>query len=139
MTAFALITGVIFRNPMQKTSKAGKPYTTCTVKAGSDDGAGGDFWSVLCFSESAQVELLRLEVGDAISVRGKMKIEIFEARISRSIFADVALGLRRARNSRSPRSRRRRRKKPPPLTRTSMTRFRFERGNRRRARKEKST
>ena len=30
------------------------------------------------------------EAGDAVSVRGKMKLEIFEARISRSIFADAA-------------------------------------------------
>jgi hypothetical protein len=73
-----------------------KPYTVCTVKAGADDSAAGDFWNVLCFSESAQLELLRLEAGDAVSVRGKMKIEIFEARISRSIFADAALGLRPA-------------------------------------------
>jgi hypothetical protein len=96
MTAYALITGTIFRNPVQKVSKAGKPYTVCTVKAGADDSASSDFWSVLCFSESAQLELLRLEAGDAVSVRGKMKLEIFEARISRSIFADAALGLRPA-------------------------------------------
>jgi single-stranded DNA-binding protein len=100
MTAFALVTGVIFRAPLQKTSKAGKPYTTCTVKAGADDNASGDFWNVLIFSESAQLEMLRLEIGDAVSIRGKLKIEIFEkdgqARISRSIFADAALGLRPA-------------------------------------------
>jgi single-stranded DNA-binding protein len=98
MSAYALISGVIFRAPVQKISKAGKPFTSCTVKAGSDDNAGGDFWSVLIFSESAQLEMLRLEIGDAVSVRGKLKIEIFEkdgqARISRSIFADAALGLR---------------------------------------------
>jgi single-stranded DNA-binding protein len=98
MTVFALVTGTIFRAPVQKISKAGKPYTTCTVKAGSDDSGGGDFWNVLIFSESAQLEMLRLEVGDAVAVRGKMKLEIFEkdgqARISRSVFADAALGLR---------------------------------------------
>lgn len=95
MTAYALVSGVIFRAPQQKTAKSGKPFTTCTVKAGADDG-GGDFWSVLCFSESAQLELLRLEAGDAVSVRGKMKLEIYEGKISRSIFADAALGLRPA-------------------------------------------
>jgi hypothetical protein len=100
MTAYALISGVIFRNPVQKISKAGRPFTTCTIKAGSDDTASGDFWNVLIFSESAQLEMLRLEIGDAVSVRGKMKIEIFEkdgqARISRTVFADAALGLRPA-------------------------------------------
>jgi single-stranded DNA-binding protein len=101
MSAFALVTGVIFRNPVQKTSKAGKTYTVCTVKAGADDSGGADFWSIICFSEGAQLELLRLEAGDAVSVRGKMKIELYSAndgttKISRSIFADAALGLRPA-------------------------------------------
>ncbi|SHM06671.1 Single-stranded DNA-binding protein [Bradyrhizobium lablabi] len=100
MTAFALISGVIFRAPMQKTAKSGKLFTTCTVKAGADDN-GGDFWNVLSFSESGQFELLRLEVGDAVSVRGKLKVETYAAndgttKISRTIFADAALGLRPA-------------------------------------------
>jgi single-stranded DNA-binding protein len=98
MSTYALITGVIFRNPVQKTAKSGKPFTTCTIKAGADEGAG-DFWAVLSFSESSQFELLRLEAGDAVSIRGKMKIETYVAndgttKISRSIFADAALGLR---------------------------------------------
>jgi hypothetical protein len=99
MSAFALITGTIFRAPIQKIAKSGKPYTTCTVKVRSDD-SGGDFWNVLIFSESAQLEMLRLEAGDAVSIRGEMRLEIFEkdgqARISRSIFADALLGLRPA-------------------------------------------
>ena len=98
MSTFALISGTIIRAPLQKISKAGKPYIVCTVKVGADDGNGDSFWSVLIFSESAQLEMLRLEIGDAVSLRGKMKLEIFEkdgqARISRSIFADAALGLR---------------------------------------------
>jgi single-stranded DNA-binding protein len=101
MSAFALVTGTIFRAPVQKISKAGKPFTTCTVKAGSDDSASSDFWSIICFSESAQLEMLRLEVGDAISIRGKMELKTYVAndgqtKISRSIFADAALGLRPA-------------------------------------------
>jgi hypothetical protein len=106
MTAFALITGVIFRAPVQKTSKAGKLFTSCTVKVGADDSASADFWNALIFSESAQLEMLRLEIGDAVSIRGKMKLEIFEkdgqARISRSIFADAALGLRPAPREKKP-------------------------------------
>jgi hypothetical protein len=113
MSTFALITGTIFRAPVQKISKSGKPYTTCTVKAGSDDGTG-DFWSVICFSENGQLELLRLEAGDALSVRGKMKLEIFEARISRTIFADAALGLRPAPRERKPKA-----AKPAPTSQQS--------------------
>jgi single-stranded DNA-binding protein len=99
MTAFALISGVLFRSPTQKTSKAGKPYTVCTIKVGADDSASADFWSVLIFSESAQLEMLRLEIGDAVSVRGKMELKTYVAndgqtKISRTVFADSALGLR---------------------------------------------
>jgi single-stranded DNA-binding protein len=99
MTAFALISGVIFKRAEQRTSsKTGKLFATCTVKVGADTG-GGDFWNVLIFSESAQLELLRLEVGDAVSIRGRLEIKTYVAndgqtKISRSIFADAALGLR---------------------------------------------
>ena len=101
MTAYALISGVIFRAPVQKIGKSGKPYTVCTIRAGSDDGAGGDYWSILSFSESSQLELLRLEVGDACAVRGKLEIKIYTAndgtaKISRTIFSDAAIGLRPA-------------------------------------------
>ena len=106
MSAYALISGVVFRAPVQKISKAGKPFTTCTIKVGADDTSSSDFWSVLIFSESAQLEMLRLEIGDAVSVRGKMKLEIFEkdgqAKISRSIFADAAIGLRPAPREKKP-------------------------------------
>jgi single-stranded DNA-binding protein len=121
MTAFALVTGTIFRPPVQKTAKSGRPFTSCTVKAVSDDSGGGDFWSVLCFSESAQLELLRLEAGDAVSVRGKMKIETYVAndgttKISRSIFADAALGLRPV-----PRTPKARAAKPAPTSQETTT------------------
>jgi single-stranded DNA-binding protein len=100
VSTYVLITGTIFRAATQKVAKSGKPFAVCTVKAGADDG-GGDFWSVVCFSESAQAELLRLEVGDACAVRGKLELKIYSAndgtaKISRSIFADAALGLRPA-------------------------------------------
>ena len=69
MSTFGLISGVVFRPPQQKTAKSGKLFTSCTVKVGSDDNAGGDFWSVLIFPESAQLEMLRLEVGESMSGR----------------------------------------------------------------------
>ena len=36
MSAFALVTGTIFRAPTQKTAKSGKLFTTCTVKTDGD-------------------------------------------------------------------------------------------------------
>jgi hypothetical protein len=43
MSAFALISGSLFRNPERKTSKAGKAYVTATVKAvaGTSPSSGG--------------------------------------------------------------------------------------------------
>jgi single-stranded DNA-binding protein len=121
MTAYALITGVIFRAPLQKTAKSGRPFTNCTVRAGSDDSAGGDFWSIVCFSESAQLELRRLEIGDAVAVRGKMEIKIYTAndgtaKISRSIFADAAIGLRPVPRATKPKA-----AKPAPTSQETTT------------------
>jgi single-stranded DNA-binding protein len=119
MSAYALITGVIFRNPVQKTSKAGKQYTDCTIKV--DDSGSGDFWKILIFSESAQLEMLRLEAGDAVAVRGRLEIKTYVAndgttRISRSIFADAAVGLRPI-----PREKKSRAVKPAPASQETTT------------------
>jgi single-stranded DNA-binding protein len=108
MTAFALITGTLFKPAEQRSSsKTGKLFTTCTVKVGSDATGASDFWNVSSFSESSQLELLRLEVGDAVAVRGRLEIKTYVAndgttKISRSIVADAALGLRPAPREKKP-------------------------------------
>jgi hypothetical protein len=110
MSVFVLVSGSLWKNPEQRTSsKSGKLFTVCTVKAGSDDTGGGDFWNILIFSESAQLEMLRLEVGDAVSIRGKLKIETYVAgdgttKISRTISADAAVGLRPVPREKKPRA-----------------------------------
>jgi single-stranded DNA-binding protein len=101
VSAFALISGVIFKPVEQRTSsKTGKLFVSATLKVGGETGAS-DFWNILIFSESAQLELLRLEIGDAVSIRGKLEIKTYVAndgatKIGRTIFADAALGLRPA-------------------------------------------
>jgi single-stranded DNA-binding protein len=108
MSAFALVTGVIFRAPVQKISKAGKPFTNCTIRAGSDDSGGGDFWSIICFSESAGAELLRLAIGERVAVQGSMKVELYSAasdgktKISRTVFVDHVMPLRQPPKERKP-------------------------------------
>jgi hypothetical protein len=98
MSVSVLVSGSIFREPIQKTSQAGKPYTVATIKAGSGENAPAEFWSVLCFSDSGQEQLLRLGLNERVSVQGSMKIELFEKdgqqRISRTIFVDSVLALR---------------------------------------------
>jgi single-stranded DNA-binding protein len=97
MTAFAIITGALFKAPEQKQSKAGKPFVSATVKCGA--GEQTQWWRVIAFSETAQAELLRLGDGDAVSVQGSMKAEIYQRdgsapRVSLSITADNVLALR---------------------------------------------
>jgi single-stranded DNA-binding protein len=57
---------------------------------------------VLAFSESVQAELMRLADGDAISVQGTLKAELYEKdgekRLSLSIVAAHVVALRQPRN-----------------------------------------
>ena len=99
MTVQVLVTGEIFRAAKQQTSKAGKVFTVATMKAAATDASNSEFWSVLAFSDTAQQELLRLTVGEKLSVQGGLKLETFtrddgEVRISRTIFANAILPLR---------------------------------------------
>jgi single-stranded DNA-binding protein len=107
MSAFALITGALFRAPEQKTSKAGKPYVIAMVKVAADNTV--EFWSVMAFSDSVQAELLRLNEGDKISAQGSLKVEPYTARdgqvrIKRTCFADRILALRPPPREKSPRA-----------------------------------
>jgi single-stranded DNA-binding protein len=103
MTAFALVTGVLFKPAEQKTSsKSGRMFVSAVMKVGGESGDAAEFWQVTAFSQSAQSELLRLGAGDALSAQGKAKFELWqprdggETKISRSIFADQILALKAA-------------------------------------------
>jgi single-stranded DNA-binding protein len=105
MTAFALISGSLFRNPERKTSKAGKPYVTATVKAAA--GNESEFWRLIVFSESAQAELMRLADGDKLSAQGSMKIEFYRSndgseKLSRTLMVDGVLALKPAPREKKP-------------------------------------
>jgi single-stranded DNA-binding protein len=97
VTAFAIVTGSLFKAPERRTSKNGRPYVTATIRA--KDGEASQWWRVMAFSESAQVELMRLGEGDACTVQGAFKCELYqleggETRVSLSIVADHVLALR---------------------------------------------
>jgi single-stranded DNA-binding protein len=77
MTAHILVTGVLFRDPQSRTSKAGKPFVTATIR--SREGDGSQFWRVTCFSESAGEDLMRLSDRDALSAAGAFKQEQWQA------------------------------------------------------------
>jgi len=99
MTARSLITGSLFRDPEQKTSKTGRPYVTATLKV--KDGDGFTFWRLTAFSESVSAELMRLSEGDSVSAQGALKVETYEkdgaTKISLSLIADQILALRQPR------------------------------------------
>lgn len=97
MTAFVLISGVMYRTAEQKVGKSGKTYTGATVRC--REGAGALFWRVTAFSQSAQDELLRLRDGDHVSASGVFTPAIYQppgadARLSLSLIADQVVALR---------------------------------------------
>jgi hypothetical protein len=97
MTVFALVTGALYRAPEQRTSKAGKPFVTATIRA--KDGEASQWWKVVAFSESAQAELMCLGDDDACTVQGAFKAELYqpeggEPKVSLSIIADRVVALR---------------------------------------------
>ena len=93
MSAHVLITGQIFRAPEQRTSKAGKPFVTATIRVKENEATV--WWKVITFSESNGAELMRLSDGDAVSVQGSMKAEVYEKdgepKLSLTVFADAIL------------------------------------------------
>src|SRR5271156_642436 len=107
MSAFALVSGALFRAPELKSSKAGKSYVLATVKVTADNNV--DFWTFMGFSETVQTELLRLGEGDKLSAQGSFKVEPYTARdgqtrINRTLFADQVLALRQPPRERKPRA-----------------------------------
>ena len=94
MTARAIVSGVLFRPPVSKTSKAGKPYVVATLREGSGETAR--WWKVFVFSESAIEEILRLGDGEPIAVAGEFSCELYapsdgESRLSWRLTADAVL------------------------------------------------
>lgn len=108
MTTFALVSGSLFRAPESKTSKNGKPYAVCTIKTRADDNRS-EFWRVTVFSETAIDALMALGEGDALSVQGALKCELYqpegkEPRISMSVIADTVQPLRAPRKEKAPKA-----------------------------------
>jgi single-stranded DNA-binding protein len=100
MTASILVSGALFRAPERKTSSNGKSFIRATLKTqSSTDANGADFWSLLCFSETAGAELIELTDGDRLAVVGALKLELYQGRISRTIFVDRVLALRKQRKA----------------------------------------
>jgi single-stranded DNA-binding protein len=97
MSVHILVSGSLFKNPELKTARSGKTYATASIRTSSADGTPADFWNLLVFSTSVQEELLRLTEGDKLSAQGSLRLEIYNGKISRTVFVDAILPLRRER------------------------------------------
>jgi single-stranded DNA-binding protein len=94
-----LVSGTIFREVAERTSKAGKPYVVTTIRI--KDGDAWQFIRATAFSEAAQSELSQLSEGDALAVTGPLKAELYtaqngEMKIALSIIADKVLPLKKS-------------------------------------------
>jgi hypothetical protein len=110
MTASVLIHGEIFRAPERKTSQAGKNFVRATIRVG--DGDAVEWWSVLAFSETICDEVMELHAGERLAVQGQLKLELYQGKISRTVFASQVLPLC---------PKRRKKDKPEPATTATAT------------------
>ncbi|WMT77466.1 single-stranded DNA-binding protein [Bradyrhizobium sp. Ash2021] len=104
MSVHILISGALFKNPELKTSKTGKTYATASIRTASADNNAADFWNLLVFGDTAQAELMRLGEGDKLSAQGSVKLEIYNGKISRTVFVDHVLALRAPPKERKPKA-----------------------------------
>lgn len=76
MSLYLLATGVLHADPVSRTGQSGKEFTTARLRIEVE---GATTWaSVICFDEAAQEELLQLRAGDAVSVQGRAKLDVYE-------------------------------------------------------------
>jgi single-stranded DNA-binding protein len=98
MTLHALASGSLWEAPERRQSKNGNSFVLASlkVKVGAEETRTV---KVLAFSESVQDELMQLRHGDALSVTGSFKAEIYTPenrgpRLNLTIFAESVLPLR---------------------------------------------
>lgn len=91
----ALVSGKLHADPQQRTSKAGRPYTTATIRAGAGDDSL--FIRVTAFDPDVQAALLALKAGDSCALAGSLKptawIKDGEARAGADLIAAQCMTL----------------------------------------------
>jgi hypothetical protein len=98
MSAHALLSVVLQKLPVRKTSKAGKPY----LMASARDGKGPDakWWTVFAFNEAAIEALEVLAEGETFAASGTFDATIWapegrEPRVNLTLTADAILSARK--------------------------------------------
>lgn len=107
--ALVLVSGTLHRVPEFRTAKSGASFAKLSLR--EQTGPATQWWSVICFSETALAELEGMSAGDAISARGRFEAEVYspagggEPRVSLSLIADAVLPLKKpAAKPRAPKS-----------------------------------
>ena len=102
MSATALVSGKLSRDPQRKVSKSNKQFVSALLKEGEGDTT--TWWNLLAFNESAIEELSSLKAGDALAASGSFKAEIFEKgevrRVSFTLFVDKVITAKRQKRER---------------------------------------
>jgi single-stranded DNA-binding protein len=76
MSAHALVTGTLYRDPVMRTSKTGKAFVTALLRSESQ---GETLWvNAVAFDEATQAELLRLKAGEALTIQGGLKVSAYK-------------------------------------------------------------
>jgi single-stranded DNA-binding protein len=93
-----IVSGSLFKEPLEKTSTAGKPYVLATIVEKA--GAQKRWIKAFIFSESACAEVRRLGDGDPIAVAGEIDGDVYapdggEPRVNWKITVDAVLSAHR--------------------------------------------
>lgn len=75
----ALVTGKLYGQPKQMTSKAGKPFATAKVRAAAGEGEAM-FVNVIAFDADTVAALLALGDGDSVALAGSLTPKVWTDR-----------------------------------------------------------
>ena len=74
----AIISGKLFKKPVPRTGKSGKPFATCNVRVAM--GEESIFVSVIAFDGAVIKGLLALDAGDSVSLSGALTPKVWEGK-----------------------------------------------------------
>jgi single-stranded DNA-binding protein len=89
------VTGVLFSAPLMCANRKGERFVTATLRL--KEGASITWWRVVVFTESVQNDFVSMNIGNIVSVRGRLRAEVYKINtltpnIALSVVADsVAL------------------------------------------------
>jgi hypothetical protein len=98
MSARAIVSGVLFKAPIEKVSKAGNPFATLSIR--ENHNGSTRWWQAITFNENEIESLKAMTPGEPIAVCGEITGEIYapagsEGRINWRVTIDAVLSARK--------------------------------------------